>query len=135
MANNSLIIKTPPSEITRVSSPSGGVTANIKWNSSFGSERTAQFLKAQKFIDSEVLRHCTPYVPMDTTALIKSGILGTVIGSGEVNYITPYAARLYYNPQYNFNEAPQRGAFWFERMKIDHGSEILQGAKTPTGGK
>ena len=37
--------------------------------------------KVQKFIDSEVLRRCDPYVPMDTGSLKRSGITGTVIGS------------------------------------------------------
>ena len=40
--------------------------------------------KVQQFIDSEVLRRCQDYVPMDTGELIRSGIINTQIGSGEL---------------------------------------------------
>lgn len=135
MANKGLIITTPRAQTVTTQINAAAATARLTFNPGFGSERTQQFTKAQRFIDGEVLRLCTPYVPMDTSALIKSGILGTVIGMGEVRYISPYAARLYYNPQYHFNEAPQRGAYWFERMKADHKDEILEGTKRYTGGR
>lgn len=51
-----------------------------------------RFSKAQKVLDSEVLRRCDPYVPMDTGMLKKSGILGTVIGSGKIVYTAPMLA-------------------------------------------
>lgn len=28
-----------------------------------------------------------------------------------------------------YNGGPQRGALWFERMKVDHKKEILDGAR------
>lgn len=135
MANKGLIITTPRAQTITAKAGGGSISASLAFNARFGSERTQQFTNAQRFIDGEVLRLCTPYVPMDTSVLIKSGILGTVIGTGEVRYISLYAARLYYNPQYHFNDAPQRGAYWFERMKADHKSKILDGAKKHTGGK
>lgn len=89
----------------------------------------------QQFIDSEVLRLCDPYVPRDQGILIKSGILNTVIGSGTVMYSTPYARRWYYEPA-NFQGAPKRGNYWFERMKNEGGkAKILQGAARIAGGK
>ena len=48
--------------------------------------------KVQKIVDSEVLRRSTPYVPFKTGNLIKSGIRGTKIGSGEVRQ-TRYCKR------------------------------------------
>ncbi|MEG2575885.1 MAG: hypothetical protein RSA41_07615, partial [Christensenella sp.] len=90
---------------------------------------------AQMFIDSETLRYCDPLVPMRTGMLKKSGILGTIIGSGEVSYIAPYARRMYYNPNYQFNDAPNRGAYWFERMKVTHKDAILRGAARLAGGR
>lgn len=98
----------------------------LKWNPAFAHTRQAQFEKAQQIIDSEVLRRDDPYMPKRTGALIRSGVINTRLGSGEVIYSTPYARRLYYNPQYNFNGAPQRGGQWFERMKIFHRGTILQ---------
>lgn len=83
--------------------------------------------RVQEYIDSEVLRLCETLVPKDQGALISSGIANTKIGSGEVIYNTPYARRWYYMPA-NFNEAPNRGNFWFERMKQQYKQQILEGA-------
>lgn len=65
--------------------------AELTWNSNFTARRNAQFTKKQMFIDSEVLRRCSPRVPFKTGMLEKSGKLGTSIGSGEVNYIAKHA--------------------------------------------
>ena len=95
----------------------------------------------QKYIDSEVLRLSHPYVPMDISAgamgggLVRSGISSTVLGSGEVKWRTPYARKMYYNPQYNFQGAPNRGGKWFERMKVASGKGIIAGANKLAGGK
>lgn len=84
--------------------------------------------KAQQYVDSEVLRLSAPFIPKDTGALINSGITNTQIGSGEVKYNTPYARRWYYMPAH-FQEAPQRGNYWFERMKQQYKEQILKGVK------
>lgn len=84
--------------------------------------------KVQQYIDSEVLRLSEPFIPKDTGVLIDSGIQNTDIGSGEVKYSTPYARRWYYMPA-NFQEAPQRGNYWFERMKQQYKESILRGAQ------
>lgn len=91
--------------------------------------------RVQKFVDSEVLRLTDPYVPMDTGQLKQSGTRHTRIGSGEVKYKTPYARRMYYNPQYRFQGAPMRGAYWFERFKANHRDEILKGAAKVAGAR
>ena len=88
----------------------------------------------QKFVDSEVLRLTSPYVPFKTGNLDRSGTLGTKIGSGEVNYIAPYAKKQYQTATSRSYDQ-QRGGQFFERMKIDHGDEILRGAKKRSGGK
>lgn len=90
--------------------------------------------KVQQFIDSEVIRYCDPLIPKDTGALIESGHINTVIGSGEVRWQTPYARRWYYMPAM-FQGAPQRGNYWFERMKQEKKDTILNGAKKISGGK
>lgn len=84
--------------------------------------------RVQKYIDSQVLRCCDPKVPQDTGALIASGENHTQIGSGKVKYRTVYARRWYYMPA-KFKEAPERGNYWFERMKQQHKQRILDGAK------
>lgn len=88
----------------------------------------------QRFIDSECLRLTAPFVPKDTGALIESGTVNTKIGSGEVIYNTPYARRWYYMPA-QFQGAPERGNYFFERMKQQHKEQILSGAKRLAGAK
>lgn len=89
--------------------------------------------QVQRFIDSECLRLCDQFVPKDTGALKQSGIINTMIGSGEIRYRTVYARRWYYMPA-DFQEAPQRGNYWFERMKQQYKDKILAGAKKIAGG-
>ena len=105
----------------------------LVWNPNFGGEQSKKFSSAQKIVDSEVLRKCDPYVPMQTGMLKKSGILGTVVGSGVVEYIAPYAKRQYYtnggNGRDGTSKGGKRGKFWFERMKAAHKDEILRKAK------
>lgn len=112
----------------------GKTKAKLVWNQSFGPQRTERFSQAQRYVDSEVLQLDAPYMPIKTGMLIQSGTLGTVVGSGEVNYIAPYAAKQYQTASSRSYDA-QRGGQWFERMKIDHKDEILRGAKTKAGGK
>ena len=74
---------------------SGNGKAELTWSPDFAAKRNAQFSRKQMFVDSEVLRRCSPRVPFKTGMLEKSGKLGTSIGSGEVNYIAKYAAVQY----------------------------------------
>ena len=54
----------------------------------------------QKFIDNEVLKRCSKFLPFRTGALMNMGILGTVIGSGEVAWIGVKPRYLYYRKSY-----------------------------------
>jgi len=119
-------IKTPTSVIK------GGKTSNVMltWNASFGSKRSINFNNAQMFVDATALSLCDPLVPLDSGTLKKSGVLFTVVGSGQIIYKTPYARKMYYNPQFKFTGSPMRGAYWFERMKKSGGMQtLLQGAR------
>ena len=89
---------------------------------------------AQTFVDSEVIRYCDPKVPFETGKLKDSALAASVIGQGTIVYDTPYARRMYYNPQYNFNEAPERGAYWFERTMAEHKEDIVSGVQAIVGG-
>lgn len=95
----------------------------LEWNG--GKPRAPNLEKAQQFVDSEVLRRCTPYVPKDTGELIRSGLRETQIGSGKVIYRTPYARRWYYTPAH-FKGAPVRGNYWFARMLAGGGAQAIQ---------
>jgi hypothetical protein len=115
--------------------------AELKWNSERFISNSRQswngrYQEAQKFVDSEVLRRCEPFTPLKTSMLIKSGILGTVIGSGLVSWIAPYARYQYYLPSRRASQTGAlRGSFWFQRMKEVFGKAIVAGARKIAGGK
>ncbi|MFV0344212.1 MAG: minor capsid protein [Anaerocolumna sp.] len=114
--------------------------------------------RVQKFVDQESIRYMDPLTPRLNGLLTKSVTLGTVIGSGELEYTSPYARYHYYGKlmvspttgspfaskgekkvltdrDMEYNGAPQRGPFWFERMKADHKEDILDGARKVAGAK
>ena len=114
--------------------------------------------RVQKFIDSEVIRLCSPYTPFQTNALIESALSGTEIGSGNIIYNSPYAKYLYYGKlmvspttgsswakqgerkvvtgtDLKYNGAPKRGSYWFERMKADHLNNLLKEAADMAGAR
>lgn len=108
--------------------------AELVWNTNFSPFWKRKYSTAQKFVDSEVIRLSEPYIPLLTGSLIKSGILGTVLGSGEVSWIVPYARYQYYLKRKTLSETgPLRGSFWFHRMKEVHASTIIAGAKKIMG--
>lgn len=96
------------------------------WNNGCAPKMNAVLSKKQETIDSEVLRRCAPLVPKRTGALERSGTLGTVIGSGEVQYIAPYARAQYYNTSQTRSYDSMRGGMWFERMKTANRAALLR---------
>lgn len=95
--------------------------------------------KVQKFVDSECIRRMQPYTPFQTGNLIRSVILGTVIGSGILRYIAPYARKVYYDNAGRGKEGTSngglRGRKWFERMKTVWKETILRAAAKLSGAK
>ena len=113
-------IETPRGTVYTQSSKGGKVTAKLEWNPGFAPSMKNGFGNAQEFVDSECIRRMNPETPRRTGVLIKSATLGTVIGSGEINQIAPYARRQYY--EHNTKSK------WVERMKNRHKDSILKGA-------
>ena len=126
---------------TKIETPRGMVMigpngkAELKFNSNFVPKWTGHYTKAQMFIDSEVLRQSEPFTPLLTSMLIKTGILGTEIGSGTVSWIAPYARRQYYRGRRpgESKTGGLRGRFWFDRMFAVRGRPIIAGAKKLVG--
>lgn len=83
---------------------------------------------AQSRLDSEVVRCSSPYVPMRSGQLMRSGENGTKPGSGQVVWNTPYARRMYYGLNYHFStdKHPQACAQWFEKAKAVHKAAWLK---------
>lgn len=109
--------------------------AELKFNPNFAPKWTQRYSRAQLFVDSETLRLSEPFTPLLTGTLVKTGILGTDVGSGVVSWIAPYARRQYYRGRGpgRSQTGPLRGAFWFQRMKDVHGNKIVAGAKKLAG--
>ena len=118
-------ITTPRGSITTVQTANGTMTAKLERNPSFARTKSESFSKAQEFVDSECLRYMNPLTPRRTGAMIKSATLGTVIGSGAIDYLTPYARRQYYEHKSK--------ARWFEKMKASNKEAILKGAEQIAG--
>lgn len=118
-------IDTPQGSIIKT----GDMSCKLVWSSGFGQKRTAMFNRKQEIVDSEVLRYCSPLVPLRTSMLEKSGTLGTVIGSGQVKYIAPHAYFQYYQTAQSRSYDSRRGAKWFERMKAAHKKDIQRAAE------
>lgn len=120
--------------LKKITAPQGSIVstgngkAELTWDPDFAAKRNAQFSRRQMFVDSEVLRRCSPRVPLRTGMLEKSGKLGTNVGSGEVDYIALYAAYQYYGTSDSRSYDANRGAHWFERMKVAEKEDILRGA-------
>jgi len=107
-----------------------GSRASLVFNALFQPRRQANYSRAQKILDSEILRGTDPYIPLRTGVLIKSGILGTKIGSGLVQWIAPYAKAQYFKARPVGSETgPLRGPFWFERWKRGHGETLIKRVK------
>ena len=118
-------INTPRGRVITVTGEDGSVTAKLEWNPAFASQKAQSFSKAQVFVDSECLRYMNPLTPRRTGMLIKSGTLGTVIGSGSIEYLAPYARRQYYEHRSK--------ARWFETMKASKKDVIREGAEKLAG--
>lgn len=124
-----------------INTPKGSISldakgmAKLEFNTSFQPRFQRQYSRAQKFLDGDILRGCEPYVPLLTGVLRDSGILGTDIGSGLVQWIAPYAKYQYYSPRKpGSSTGPQRGPYWFERWKAEKGRETIAKARSFAGG-
>ena len=84
----------------------------------------------QKYVDSEILRKCDPYIPLKTGMLRDSGILGTKVGSGRIRWLAPYARKQYYKGL----STGKRGRYWVKRAMTAHGESIMQGAQKKLNG-
>lgn len=132
---------------------------DFAWRQTFGKDMTDRFTSAQKFVDSECIRLMVPYTPMLNGILMKSAVLGTKIGSGEIVYQNPYSRYQYYGKLmvssvtgsayatmgekkvltdvdlvHSTQRHPLAGPFWFERMKKEKLPQIRRGAAKYSGG-
>lgn len=74
---------------------------------------------AQMKLDQQVITDSNYYCPLKTGTLQRSAIIGSVIGSGTVRWVTPYAHRQYYGVGFDRSKDPNPNATakWFEAAK------------------
>lgn len=99
--------------------------AQLVWNPQFADNMNKKYGTGgtlQQFADSEYLRSVEPYWALLTGELIQSGTLGTVIGSGLIRYIAPYARLQFYEGRSpgESQTGPLRGRMPHERWKSDN---------------
>lgn len=87
--------------------------------------------RAQFIVDQQVIKDSNYYCPQDTGNLQGSALLASPVGEGKVIWNTPYARRLYYNPQYNFSKDKNMNArgYWFEAAKSQYKAKWIQMGK------
>lgn len=113
-------LQTPRGQISTYRTKDGKVIVRLDWEPGFKRKKEDGFNNAQEFVDSECLRYMNKLTPRRTGMMIKSATLGTVIGSGSIEYLAPYAHRQYYEHKTK--------RLWFETMKKGHGDKIRKGA-------
>lgn len=81
--------------------------------------------KLQMAYSMQVLKDSNKYGPLRDGFLIASGLTYSNLSTGMLKWQTPYARRLYYNPQFNFStdKNPLAGGLWFERAKKQHSGD------------
>jgi hypothetical protein len=128
------VIETPRGKVIITRAGKSQLRFTARWRKNFKRKWSNRYGGAQTYVDSEVLRLSEPYIPLRTGMLIKSGILGTNIGSGLVQWIAPYARPQYYNQRKPGSQTgPQRGPYWFERAMGVHRDKIITGARRIAG--
>ena len=89
-------------------------------------------------------RHGRDYAPQEHQAIelyVDGGLraahyirTSTREGSHFYTFTTQSLSLIHISPQYNFNEAPERGAYWFERAMTEHKEDIVSGVQAIVGG-
>jgi hypothetical protein len=102
---------------------SNGPIFNIDRIEFHGEDRLKRALMIAQFhLDQQVIKDSNYFIPKDTGNLEGSALLSSNIGKGRIFWNTPYARKLYYNPQYNFShdKNPNAKGLWFEEAKAIH---------------
>lgn len=86
---------------------------------------------AQHILDQQVIKDSNYYIPLDTGMLRDSALNASKVGEGRLYWNTPYARKLYYNPQYKFSKDknPNARGLWFEAAKSVHIKDWLKMAQ------
>lgn len=88
--------------------------------------------RAQVVLDEQIIKDSNFYAPEDIGTLIGSAQRSSAIGEGKIVWDTPYARRLYYNPQYNFSKDKNTNAqgLWYEMAKANHQGDWVKATQS-----
>lgn len=84
----------------------------------------------QSFVTNEFKKNVQAYVPKDLAKKYENP--GRLVDSchtengTDVVWNTPYARRLYYHPEYNYQGAPTRGGYWADRYMQNGGQQEIE---------
>lgn len=100
----------------------------------FNQKSEKNFVSAQSYIDSEVLKYLPDYTPIAMKRFKNRGKMSKahkVDKPGVIINTEPTARKEYYtNRGLSSKDGHNRGKFWLERMKADHKADILKGLKS-----
>lgn len=97
----------------------------FKFNGNINAKMDSARDNAQTMLSNDVLKDSNYYIPAREKYLEKSSITNSDLKNGRLIWNTPYARRLYYNPQYDFSTDvnPNAQGLWFEVAKAQKGKE------------
>lgn len=75
--------------------------------------------EARFALTEQVVKDSNYYVPRDTGELMVSSLIASDFEEGKAVWDTPYARKLYWNPDFNFSKDvnPNARGMWFEEAK------------------
>nr|DAN90844.1 MAG TPA: Minor capsid protein [Caudoviricetes sp.] len=112
-------------------------TLSLKWSKGFSNDMNSRFELAQREIDKDCIKLMKPYTPFKMGVLENSATIHTVIGSGQITQVTPYARYLYYCKVYGPNFPIVREKDGTEHIVFGHydGDGTIIGWRSPKGKK
>lgn len=112
-------------------------TLSLKWSKGFSNDMNSRFELAQREIDKDCIKLMKPYTPFKMGVLENSATIHTVIGSGQITQVTPYARYLYYGKVYGPNFPIVREKDGTEHIVFGHydGDGTIIGWRSPKGRK
>lgn len=103
-----------------------GVDINIQFNPRDVMMRSRAACDEARFdTANQVLEDSNFYCKRDTGMLIESAIINSLPEQGIVQWVTPYAAAQYTNPNARRDINPNASPEWFAEAKRNHGRQWL----------
>lgn len=89
-------------------------------------KRFRRLKKDQSKLDLQVIKDSNLFCPFAEGILQSSALMNTVLGSGVVRWVTPYARRQYYElPNKSKDKNPNARIKWFEEAKARYRDDWL----------